>query len=327
MERSFGSTFAEVRVHADAAAARVSDDLGARAFTVGDDIAFAAGQYQPGTSRGERLIAHELAHTIQQRGGTLDPAHSSEHDLERQADRAAAAVAWGSGATAAVPAGQVGRTVQLLPLALVGALEIGADAVVITEVGAVSTEVVLVDGAIVTTTEVAAPLVTETVAPVLTESVAPAALESLAPTVAPTLTTAATTSSATASTLIGAGLAATTLSGDQPEESEPQRNCLEQNPSALICTEGIEREEVVQEFLMNQGYDFDALGDCYGMASFGVGAIDACDGAPGVRWHCRVNGTPKEVSIFGCLCCKPDGSTGFEWRGPHWSVNLSSRGR
>jgi hypothetical protein len=34
-----------------------------------------------------------------------------------------------------------------------------------------------------------------------------------------------------------------------------------------------------------------------------------------------------EVSVFGCLCCHEDGTTGLEWRGTHWSVNLSRRGR
>jgi Domain of unknown function (DUF4157) len=58
-----------VRVHVGDMASRSAAALGARAFTVGQDIVFAAGEYQPTTSRGERLLAHELAHTLQQRNG------------------------------------------------------------------------------------------------------------------------------------------------------------------------------------------------------------------------------------------------------------------
>jgi hypothetical protein len=58
-----------VRVHTDAHAARAADGLQARAVTVGDDIAFAPGEYQPGTADGRRLLAHEFAHVAQQRSG------------------------------------------------------------------------------------------------------------------------------------------------------------------------------------------------------------------------------------------------------------------
>jgi hypothetical protein len=59
-----------VRVHTDTKAGTLSEDLNARAFTVGRDIAFASGEYQPGTLIGDALIAHELAHVVQQGGGT-----------------------------------------------------------------------------------------------------------------------------------------------------------------------------------------------------------------------------------------------------------------
>ena len=65
-ERRFGHDFSSVRVHSDDRAARLADALNARAFTVGDDVVFAAGQFAPGTSRGDLLIAHELAHVVQQ---------------------------------------------------------------------------------------------------------------------------------------------------------------------------------------------------------------------------------------------------------------------
>jgi hypothetical protein len=73
-----------VRVHADVEARRLTDDLGARAATIGRDVYFAPGEYRPGTHEGERLIGHELAHVIQQEGGqsgvgaTRDPQAAAE---------------------------------------------------------------------------------------------------------------------------------------------------------------------------------------------------------------------------------------------------------
>jgi len=69
MESAFGESLSGVQVHTDANAAGISDNLNARAFTVGNHIAFGAGEYQPGTLVGDALIAHELAHVMQQRGG------------------------------------------------------------------------------------------------------------------------------------------------------------------------------------------------------------------------------------------------------------------
>ena len=66
MEGAFGHDFSRVRVHASADAATLTSNLNARAFTVGTDIGFAAGEYKPGTLVGDALIAHELAHVVQQ---------------------------------------------------------------------------------------------------------------------------------------------------------------------------------------------------------------------------------------------------------------------
>lgn len=69
-ERRFGEDFGGIRVHAGAPAAASAAELGARAYTYGQDIVFGAGEYQPGTPGGRQLIAHELAHSVQQsRGG------------------------------------------------------------------------------------------------------------------------------------------------------------------------------------------------------------------------------------------------------------------
>ncbi|GAB4191986.1 MAG: hypothetical protein Tsb002_21310 [Wenzhouxiangellaceae bacterium] len=96
MEQRFGHNFGQVRVHDDAQAASSARGIAAHAYTVGNHIVFGQGQYQPGTRNGRFLLAHELAHTIQQSGGQqLQPAGSisKPHDAhERQADAAAAAV-------------------------------------------------------------------------------------------------------------------------------------------------------------------------------------------------------------------------------------------
>jgi Domain of unknown function (DUF4157)/Effector protein len=89
-----------VRVHTDEAAAQSAQSAGAQAFTVGSNVHFAAGQYRPGSADGDRLIAHELAHTAQQmRAGTSmqmksstvsDPADAAEKEADAIADAALA---------------------------------------------------------------------------------------------------------------------------------------------------------------------------------------------------------------------------------------------
>jgi hypothetical protein len=66
MERAFGHNFANVRVHTDETAASMSRQMHARAFTHGSDIYFGAGQYDPGRVAGKYILAHELAHVVQQ---------------------------------------------------------------------------------------------------------------------------------------------------------------------------------------------------------------------------------------------------------------------
>ena len=66
MEPRFGHDFGKVRVHTNARAASTAAAVNALAFTTGRDVVFGAGQYQPGTDAGKRLIAHELTHVVQQ---------------------------------------------------------------------------------------------------------------------------------------------------------------------------------------------------------------------------------------------------------------------
>jgi hypothetical protein len=82
-ESRMQADFSAVRLHDDAHAARANAQLEARAFTFGNDIAFARGEYQPHTSAGRELIAHELAHVVQGNSGTIrrqpaDPAATKD---------------------------------------------------------------------------------------------------------------------------------------------------------------------------------------------------------------------------------------------------------
>jgi hypothetical protein len=70
MASRFGTDFSHVRIHTDARAAESAKSVGALAYTVGADIVFGAGTYAPGAESGRRLLAHELAHTVQQEAGT-----------------------------------------------------------------------------------------------------------------------------------------------------------------------------------------------------------------------------------------------------------------
>ena len=88
MESRFGHDFSTVRVHSGAAAEQSARDVNAHAYTVGHNIAFGAGRYAPATHEGRRLIAHELAHVVQQsrvEGGVVQrqPAGKTEATYER----------------------------------------------------------------------------------------------------------------------------------------------------------------------------------------------------------------------------------------------------
>jgi hypothetical protein len=83
MGQRFGQSFGDVRVHAGQEAAALAKSMGARAYTVGPSIVFGEGQYRPGAPDGQRLIAHELTHVVQQRGS---PAAVQPRRLEPSGD-------------------------------------------------------------------------------------------------------------------------------------------------------------------------------------------------------------------------------------------------
>lgn len=100
MERRFGHDFGGVRIHTGPAAVRSARAMSAVAYTVGRHIAFDQGRYRPGTRAGSHLLAHELAHVVQQSGAppaaaaglAVEPA---DGHLERQAEGAADRLARG----------------------------------------------------------------------------------------------------------------------------------------------------------------------------------------------------------------------------------------
>jgi hypothetical protein len=86
----------DVRVHTDDNADRLNRSVSARAFATGTDVYFAKGEYSPGSAAGDKLIAHELAHVVQQRGaaqgGPLNvsqPGDAMETEADHVADRVA----------------------------------------------------------------------------------------------------------------------------------------------------------------------------------------------------------------------------------------------
>jgi Domain of unknown function (DUF4157) len=98
MEYALGTDLSGVRVHTDGAAAASAQAVQAHAYTVGDEVVFGAGQYQPGSPAGQRTLAHELTHVVQQRNGPVsgtpagngislsDPSDSFERAAEANAD-------------------------------------------------------------------------------------------------------------------------------------------------------------------------------------------------------------------------------------------------
>jgi len=103
MEARFGHDFSQVRIHTDAQAAESAQAVNALAYTVGQNIAFGSGRYAPGTRVGNRLLAHELAHVVQQAGTSTSVGvpqasvlTSHNHPLEREATAVADRVVAGS---------------------------------------------------------------------------------------------------------------------------------------------------------------------------------------------------------------------------------------
>lgn len=102
MESRLGSDFSDVRVHTGGKADESARSINAQAYTVGSDVVFRSGAYQPDTPTGQRVIAHELTHVVQQKAGPVagtpapggiklsDPSDTFEQAASHSADMAVA---------------------------------------------------------------------------------------------------------------------------------------------------------------------------------------------------------------------------------------------
>ena len=81
MERAFGADFSGVKVHNDAESDALNKSVSARAFTTGQDIFFKQGEYNPGSSSGKEVLAHELTHMVQQYGAGSQRQEWEKEDL------------------------------------------------------------------------------------------------------------------------------------------------------------------------------------------------------------------------------------------------------
>ncbi len=113
-ELRFGHDFSRVSVHTDAKAAESAQSVNALAYTVGNNVVFGAGQYAPETMAGQRLLAHELTHTVQQNGAmskSMPVTLGATNDTsEKEASQAAQAIS--SGAASYQVQGNAAASVQ-----------------------------------------------------------------------------------------------------------------------------------------------------------------------------------------------------------------------
>lgn len=100
MQSRLGHDFSDVRVHADGQATESAKAVNAHAYTVGTNIVFQSDKYAPGTQSGQKMLAHELTHVVQQKAGPVDgspapggikvshPSDPFEQAAERSAEQA-----------------------------------------------------------------------------------------------------------------------------------------------------------------------------------------------------------------------------------------------
>ena len=119
MESRFGNDFSSVRVHTNAESVQMNQSLQAQAFTHGNDIYFNSGKYNPESTGGKRLLAHELTHTIQQTGpSALSPKHLNKKATKTNKHP--------TDQTTQIPLGQATDQVQPQRISQVAARPVGA---------------------------------------------------------------------------------------------------------------------------------------------------------------------------------------------------------
>jgi len=121
MESKFGQDFSDVRVHTDAKASESAEAVGANAYTVGNEMVFRGGHFDASSPTGQRTLAHELSHVVQQRSGPVDGTEAAggirlsdpSDRFERAADATADQVMSAQTAPAAAGSASGGTSVQL----------------------------------------------------------------------------------------------------------------------------------------------------------------------------------------------------------------------
>jgi hypothetical protein len=126
MEERLGSDFSDVRIHTGGRADESARAISAQAYTVGTDVVFRSGTYQPETPSGQRVLAHELTHVVQQKAGPVagTPAPGGirisdpSDPFERAAEQAAESVMAAQRASGEAPAGldEDEEEVQTMPI-------------------------------------------------------------------------------------------------------------------------------------------------------------------------------------------------------------------
>jgi hypothetical protein len=116
MESRLGADFSDVRVHTDGQASDSARSVQAYAYTVGNDVVFQSDKYAPESESGQRMLAHELTHVVQQRSGPVDgtpapggiqishPSDSFEQAAESSADRVMSSPTPSTGSAVGAPA-------------------------------------------------------------------------------------------------------------------------------------------------------------------------------------------------------------------------------
>ena len=110
MQPRFGHDFSRVRIHADSKAAESARAVNALAYTVGQDVVFGAGRYAPTTSQGQKLLAHELTHVVQQRQAAESSTLEIDDAHEQAAQETSTAVAAGNPRVAVAATDRQGLT-------------------------------------------------------------------------------------------------------------------------------------------------------------------------------------------------------------------------
>ncbi|OPY51068.1 MAG: hypothetical protein A4E49_02352 [Methanosaeta sp. PtaU1.Bin112] len=124
-EERLGHNFVDVRIHNGNDAGRAANAIGAAAFTIGNHIVFGRDRYMPKTHIGRRLIAHELAHVVQQKDGSENSSPPDSTFIEESADRAAIRAELGFGRVNIEGRASIGLALSLLdPRSLDSTLDI-----------------------------------------------------------------------------------------------------------------------------------------------------------------------------------------------------------